>query len=117
MELPFWMFPCLETDRDTVSQLVAVITLHKDEAFCVYPISTPVVVDSSCRQPPQGEGGLNMRPQAPCKNCPNHEPGCHGRCDKYKQFTEDHQAFLKEMAKYNGTRFYFESMARKRKNN
>ena len=56
-----------------------------------------------------------MRPQAPCKDCPNHAPGCHGKCDKYKQFTEDHQAYLKEMAKYNGTRFYFESMARKRK--
>lgn len=85
--------------------------------FCVYPIN---IAGGCClRLPatPQGEGGLNMRPQAPCKNCPNHEPGCHGKCDKYKQFTEDHQAYLKEMAKYNGTRFYFESMARKRKNN
>lgn len=33
---------------------------------------------------------------APCKDCQDREPGCHGKCEKYKEFRE---ALDKENAK------------------
>lgn len=27
--------------------------------------------------------------KAPCKDCPDREVGCHGKCDKYAQFKEE----------------------------
>ena len=31
------------------------------------------------------------RKSAPCKNCPNREIGCHGRCEKYLAFVESNE--------------------------
>ena len=33
------------------------------------------------------------RPEAPCKDCPAREPGCHSRCEKYLEFREYLDAF------------------------
>ena len=27
-----------------------------------------------------------MRPQSPCKDCPDREVGCHSKCQKYAEF-------------------------------
>lgn len=35
----------------------------------------------------------NKRPQAPCKNCPERAPGCHGKCEKYLEFKAADDAF------------------------
>ena len=35
------------------------------------------------------------KPTAPCKWCKNHEAGCHGKCEEYKEFEEKHQEWKK----------------------
>lgn len=30
-----------------------------------------------------------MRPKAPCKGCTERYSGCHGKCDKYKSWSND----------------------------
>ena len=34
-----------------------------------------------------------------CKNCPDREPGCHGKCEKYKQQREEYDAEKAETMK------------------
>ena len=33
------------------------------------------------------------KPQSPCLDCADREPGCHGRCEKYKDFRRDVDAY------------------------
>ncbi len=32
---------------------------------------------------------MGLKIKAPCKGCADMEMGCHGKCDKYKQYRED----------------------------
>jgi len=31
-----------------------------------------------------------MRKIAPCKNCPDREPGCHSECERYAEWRKEH---------------------------
>ena len=33
------------------------------------------------------------RPKAPCMNCQFREPGCHGKCESYKEFKDERLEF------------------------
>jgi sulfatase maturation enzyme AslB (radical SAM superfamily) len=39
-----------------------------------------------------------MNEIAPCKDCPDRHPACHGSCDKYKEWSERYQAQQKHLA-------------------
>lgn len=48
-----------------------------------------------------------MKITAPCKDCPDREIGCHGKCKKYTLFTEENerekqrrQTYLREGSEY-----------------
>ena len=30
--------------------------------------------------------------KAPCKDCADRQDGCHGRCDRYKEYKQEHEA-------------------------
>ena len=38
---------------------------------------------------------------APCKDCPDRELGCHGKCKKYKEYQEANKKFREEQHKEN----------------
>lgn len=35
---------------------------------------------------------------APCKDCPKHQPGCHGKCKDYAEFLEKDAAIKAQIA-------------------
>lgn len=48
-----------------------------------------------------------MRPKAPCKDCENRHPGCHGECEEYAEFQRLHKEYYHEVAKAKGNEAYF----------
>ena len=54
-----------------------------------------------------------MRPQAPCKDCPDRDAinNCHGRCEKYKAFKDECLVYNKQVAKIKASNVYFDERA------
>lgn len=38
---------------------------------------------------------------APCKDCPDREPGCHGQCNDYQAFAKERSDIRKKKTKAN----------------
>lgn len=36
---------------------------------------------------------------SPCKDCPDREIGCHGKCERYQEYATKRAAFLEERRK------------------
>lgn len=56
--------------------------------------------------------------QAPCKDCPDRQVGCHGSCDKYlaykKEMTAINEAIYKQKVADNRIHEHFARCARKK---
>lgn len=37
-----------------------------------------------------------MKLVAPCKNCPDRTPSCHGSCDKYKEWVKSRELSIQQ---------------------
>lgn len=39
---------------------------------------------------------MSKKMEVPCYKCPDREPGCHGKCEKYAEWNADHQKHKSE---------------------
>ena len=53
-----------------------------------------------------------MKPHSPCKDCPDRQLGCHGKCDKYKDFKEMSIHYSNQLGKAYGAIGYFYEKAK-----
>lgn len=56
---------------------------------------------------------------APCMNCPDRAPGCHGKCERYAEFAKEREAIRQKQyldsISPDGARKTVENLLRKRR--
>lgn len=59
----------------------------------------------------ESEGDMRPKLTAPCKDCKERSPGCHGRCEKYRDYraeldVENAERLARDERKYNISSYY-----------